>query len=1129
MLHIHFSNRFEVLTDRLLARLDEGTGDAFAVDQVVVPSAAVRRALTLAIARAHGVCANVAFSYLAPWLWQQMGALLPGVSPRSPFEPAVLAWRLHSALGDAGFVSGHPRLAAYLSGADEVMRFDLAGRVAGLLDQYLSYRPDWLEAWRAGRPVDLGARSASERDDERWQAALWRRLTAAADAPAQESGRAFVDALGRTSPGQARLAGLPPAVHVFALPTMPALHIAWLQRLGRLVDVQLYVLNPCQEFWFELIDRRRLGHLAATGRAQHQEEGNRLLAAWGRQTQAHVDGLVDSAGELATDDADFRRHNGSTLLARVQNAVLDLVEIAPGSVDLAEGDRSIEVHVCHSLTRELEVLHDHLLGLFASGQLRHPSQVLVVTPDLEAAAPLIEAVFGTAPRDRQIAFSVSGRARSTASAPARALLELLALAASRFTASAVFALLQLPIVARRFGLDDAALQQLHDALRDSGTRWGLDAAHRAGFGVPASAGHSWADGLDRLLLGYALPSQVSAPFAGLLPAGDAEGSDALALGALWRFIERLRALHHAVAGSRSAGSWRALLADTVEGFLCPAGDEVDDQRELLTEIRELAETMQRGGMDDAAAEPVALPVLRAALAAQLDDPARGGVPTGGVTFSSMSSLRNLPFEVVCVVGLNDGAFPTARRPPEFDLMALQPRRGDRQRRADERNLFLDLLLAARHSLYLSHTGRSVRDNAPLPPSVLVSELLDTLLPAIAGDPSSADSLADARRRLVVDHPLQPFSIAAFDTAGDPRLRSFNAELALALRQSLGAEPPALSTDPPDPADDDAADDDDTDDDTDADAAEAAELPAFFTAPLAAPGPEWREVSTAQLCEFFRNPCRYLLRRRLGIDLTRPAEELQDDEPFLPDGPGRSALADRLLGPLLAGADPQAVRQLALASRELPGGALGRQLLEVELASLTRFARAVGVCTSAPCLPPQQLRLAVDVDGEDWQLVGGLADLRPDGLVRWRYGRLRAGDVLAAWIAHLTLCAAAVPGVALQTRWLSQEALLHLRAPEQPLALLQDLLRLYRRGLCEPLAFYPKSAWSFVVHDESFYAASQVWTPSTHRPFAEGADPAYRLALRGRGDALAGEFGEMALRVFGPVLAAAAEVPPDLDG
>jgi exodeoxyribonuclease V gamma subunit len=45
----------------------------------------------------------------------------------------------------------------------------------------------------------------------------------------------------------------------------------------------------------------------------------------------------------------------------------------PGSLTLAPSDRSLEIRSCHSLSRELEVLHDFLLGLLttdATGDLR---------------------------------------------------------------------------------------------------------------------------------------------------------------------------------------------------------------------------------------------------------------------------------------------------------------------------------------------------------------------------------------------------------------------------------------------------------------------------------------------------------------------------------------------------------------------------------------------------------------------------------------------------------------------------------------------------------------------------------------------------------------------------------------
>ena len=855
--------------------------------------------------------------------------------------------------------------------------------------------------------------------------AAWGHPGAAGEAGAAHPAAAFAAALATHGDALVAAGTLPAALHVFCLPSMPPLHLGLLQALAQCVDVQLYALNPCREYWLEVTDRRRLAYLAARaapGEELHHEEGNRLLAAWGQQTKAQLELLIAATGDAVIDEAHFDEPEATTLLARVQRSMLDLTELAPGSIALAEDDRSIEVHVCHGLARELEVLHDRLLALFAAPQAPEPGEILVVTPDLEAAAPLIDAIFGTAPADRHIPFHVTGRGRSRVNPVARALLDLLALAGSRFAASAVFGLLQQAIVARRFGLAADDLAQVHAWLQAAGVHWALDAEHRASFDLPAQSRYSLADGLDRLYLGYALPTRIDAPFGASLPAGDAEGSDAVALGALWRFVGRLAALHRRVAAPLAATDWATLLTELLHDFIAPQGEEVEDLRETQTAIERFADELQRA----TPGQRVPLDVLRSALAAALDDAARGGVPTGAVTFASMSSLRNLPFKVVCAVGLNDGAFPTQARPAEYDLMARDPRPGDRQRRVDERNLFLDLLLAAREQLYLSYTGRSVRDNAPLPPSTLVSELLETLLPAIAGAREAAHT------RLVVLHPLQGFAEPGFSADADPRLRSFDSDIAAALRQRIAQTPAAPTAETPSGAPDTPARPHDTTSDastgtsegTSENAHEDADeddegvvekgLPAFFTSPLAPPGDEWCDVALADLIAFFGNPCRFLLGRRLGLALARPEEELQDDEPFIAGIPARSALAARLLPALCAGQGVDAVRALALAGAEVPAGAFGRHFLDRELAGLARFAIQLDALTAAPVLAPHASSVALTHDGRTWRVHAGFADLRASGLVRHRYDDVRARDLIEAWLHHLLLCADPPPGVAPRT-------------------------------------------------------------------------------------------------------------------
>ena len=111
-------------------------------------------------------------------------------------------------------------------------------------------------------------------------------------------------------------------------------------------------------------------------------------------------------------------------------------------------------------------------------------------------------------------------------------------------------------------------------------------------------------------------------------------------------------------------------------------------------------------------------------------------------------------------GRNMGSFVTALSAGASDmsgwlLLGLpgMSRPGDRSRRDDDRQLMLEALLSARRVLYVSWSGRSVRDNSEQPPSVLVSQLRDEI-DALWGTGTA--------ERLTTVHPLQPFSRAYFE-------------------------------------------------------------------------------------------------------------------------------------------------------------------------------------------------------------------------------------------------------------------------------------------------------------------------------------------------------------------------------
>jgi len=1131
MLELFYSNRHETLSQTLfddLAAFSMHGGDPFAIQPVIVPSAAVRRRLELDLAGRFGICANVGFGYLAQWLWAQIGRVMT-VPAHSPFAPDRLAWRCYRLLSQPSFGESK-RLSSYLDAADDPMRYELARRIATVFDHYLTYRPEWLTQWQAGgsilaspgapegdlRGPRLPGASDIQREDERWQAALWRALLADLADHAQEAGHDPTPPAYRFLADSAKLdldavmrAEWPQRISVFALPTMPPLHIALLRELSRWIDVRIYAINPCREFWFDIVSVARVEQLEMKGELDYQEVGNPLLAEWGRQTQAQLHMLHELTESAASREAShFEENPAPTWLARVQNAILDLRESAGGEgIGHEVTHPGIEVHVCHSLSRQLEVLHDRLLGWFDEIEGLEPSDVLVAFPDLAVAGPLIDGVFGTAPggaagERRRIPYRITGLPPSQANPVARVLLDWLALPERSVGAPELIEWLRVDAIAARYGIDAAALETAQSWLAAAGARRGLTPDEVAAEHVPA-ARHTFSDALTRLFLGYALPDG-GAPVDEWLPVEGANGSDAALLGRLTRFIDDIDAFSERVAAPRTPRAWGEIMLDALERFFDSGlafSDSIADVRGTLDALIV--------AMDEGAGETeVSAAVLRTAFADALDDPARGGVPWGGVTFSSLTSLRGLPYRVICLVGMDDGMLPSLARADEFDLMASFGKLGDRQRRDDERNLFLDLLLSARDRFVVAYTGRSIRDNAALPPAALIDELLDYLAESAAGEHASPDELAEARARFVFEHPLQPFAPDYFEPQAP--LFTYEPERAeLARTLALGRPEPPVR---------------------------------FFSEPLAAEDDEdngAQAVAFDDFVRFWRHPARALLRDRLGIALFDAQGELGDTEPFELDYSGRDALAERVLPALLnmtGDGDHLArerARRVARASPEMPGGATGGVWQTQELRALHQLANRVRVSTGEgttrlpftldiePRWPDTEgvalfgthdARLA---DARPLQLHGTLNLLTPQGQVIYRYDAPRARDYLSAWLAHLAYCAAD-PGGPRRTVWHgrgAQSSDFELTPVADPLAHLAALAALYRAGRRMPLRFFPKSAWLKMTEGDS--KAESAWL--SERTRSESDDPALRIAFRGANLALDDTFAVLAKIVFEPLI------------
>ena len=901
------SNRTEMLADTVFAWLRAHPLGPLEQEVVLVQSNGMAEWFKMALARQGGVCAAMRVELPGRFLWRTYRQVLgrDNVPFQSPVDKAALTWRLMHQLPELLDTPGFEPIAGFLQGGGDAGRLlQLATRLADLLDQYQVYRPDWLGDWE--RSLDTlaapGRPSLAVPDDQRWQPLLWRLVLASLDARERSAIRPHIHQqalqvlLNQEEGAAALVQPVARRVVLFGMAQVPLPVLEILAALAGHTQVLLAVPNPCRFHWADTMDGRELlqferrrqplrggRDLAALPLDAMHAHAHPLLAAWGRQGRDFVRQLdaFDDAQQaqqrfalpridLFGEDAEADGGPGVPLLAQVQQRIRDLVPLAEHPAHPADAaDRSVVFHTAHSALREVEVLHDQLLQLLANppgGAPLQPRDIVVMVPDIDTRAAAIRAVFGQYARHdaRFIPFDIADLQARQSSPLVGALEWLLRLPQERCRLSALRDLLEVPAVSARFGVAADALPRLSQWMAGSGIRWGLNASQRTGLGLAACGAHNTAEfGLHRMLLGYA---SSHTGFGGIEPYAEVGGLEAELAGALAQLLHSLEDWRAQVAQPATPAEWaargRSLLAN-----LFRATDE--GEREVLgaldAALAQWLDACAQARFDGA----VPLEVAREAWLSMLEEPSLDKrFRAGGVTFCTLLPMRAIPFEAVCLLGMNDGDYPRRTQRSDFDLMALpgQARPGDRSRQSDDRQLMLEALLSARRVLYVSWCGRSVHDNSEQPPSVLVSQLRDYLAAGWQGD-----VLAER----TTEHPLQPFSRRYFE--GDANLYTHARE----WRTAHGAAmPDAEDAVPFNGAPSGAA---------------TSGLPQNHAAALPARAP----LTVTQLAAFLRHPVRTFFRERLGVVFDAAAEEGFDDEAFGLQGLEEHGVVRRMVDEVLA--------------------------------------------------------------------------------------------------------------------------------------------------------------------------------------------------------------------------------------
>lgn len=1081
-LYLHTSNRLDQLARNLVAvSRQQPLSSPLESEQIMVQNAGIARWLRFEIAKIDGVAMNWEFPFAAKVLSAIASTLLPDFETVEQYDPDIARWRLFNQLENTRRSRVFEIVTQYIDG-DEKKRLKFATQLSRLFDEYLVYRPDIILRWEDGK------------ESPAWMREIWKNLSRslfeAKDHPLHLP-RLWKNLIENPAAIK-QTTNLPSRLFVFGFSALPPLQLDIFKALSHQIPVHVFLLQPTNLYWSDLRAHKqeraaRRKRKIEYGKQTPHDAGNPLLPAWGKQSQEFLNALIDR-DPIQLDDG-FIEPVSDSQLHTLQNDLFNLVDRNAAESkqpefqfeepldDFPSQDSSIQIHACHSETRECETLRDFLLQCFHDIEDLRPGEILVMAPEIEQYRHAIDTVFQADSNSKKfIPYSISDNHSSRESNVYQTYLALFKLPRARLSAEEMLDTLSLPLIRKKYSFSERDLESIESWIRSIGTTWGWDAAQRQTLGGYPAASNTWKEFIDRLSLGLAMGTEEDL-WQDLLPFIHLEGESASLAGRLIAFFELVRSLVTECEKSKTVNDWNSFIFDRTLLFesILDEYEKIDYAQisERIAKILPQNENAIISGNE-----------IYALLIDELDrESPRSSLFNGKTSFCSLKPMRSVPARIICILGLNGEQFPRIQRRPTFDIINFNTRPCDRSRKDEDKQLFLEAVLSAQDRLFLSYQSASLSSEDIRQPSSVLQDLIDYLC--------AAENKTDAER--VFQHPRISYDRSYFEET--PSRFTYSRERArlnnLARNSRLSALSPAKGH------------------------------PQFETSASA------DSLDLAEVVAFFKHPQRAFIQRTLNARYAGEDDALPDAD-FLALPPlDRYQLRDYARQNLMQESQYFFNKELIAAYKLLPPGYasdLQYQELKDELEQLRKRIEAAAGGTQNES--EEIVRIG------NYQ-IEGITRFSPTGdQIVVEAGKLNANRYLENWIRHL---------FAICLKDGAQTIVFSVAEPEKEIRYntestlnteLERLLATMITGLEKPIPLFPELSFNYAKHihktgNDDQETRRGAWQKISGR-FSESYRPSpniplfwdpYRSACFEPGNIEPDEFHELAVGIFLPMIQA----------
>ncbi|MCL2154217.1 MAG: exodeoxyribonuclease V subunit gamma [Leptospirales bacterium] len=1064
-------NRLEALADKFAEIISSSPLPAMERELIVVQSLGMMRWISLEMSRRLGIWSNYEYIFPNKMTGLILNSFFPDRCDKRFFDKDIMTWKCIDIILREKDNPHFSEISSYIDNdIAGIKLYQLASKIIDLFDQYMTFRPEMIIQW------DTGAMKGE------WQPELWRLLTSSMS---NDHPPALLYDVYNTINSKEKF--VPTDFHkrftVFGISYLPVYHINMLRAVANYSDVNIFILNPSPEYWDNILTEKEKRKIISASPVipdditdyLHIEGGNELLSSLGRVGRDFLHNLFMS--DIETEEQ-FVEPQRDSLLSMIQH---DIYMMQNGPQEDAKNifseedivnDRSITISSCHSIMREVEILHDYILDLLNKDSSLAPWDILIMSPNIAEYSSCIQMIFGHDSEGiPRIPFKIVDRKIKDSSPVLETFFKILSLNNERFTSAYILSIADCIEIREKFNLSREDMDKIGRWVKDCAVYWGIDSRFKEELSLPGVYENTWRFGLDRMLMGSIMYDENKISL-GILPYSEIEGSDLLILGRFISFFNSLRDIYYMLKRDYTIYEWSDVINTILD--LLFAAETSSQLSAAYTLSLKLKDIHNESRFD----EKVNVRVIYEFFEKFLSAESLGGDFAGSnLIFCEMLPMRSIPKKIICIIGMNDSAFPRKSGPLSFDMMSAYPKRGDRSIRDEDRFLFLETLISARENLYISYIGKDINTGTELNPSIVVSELIEYIKNYykvnVAGK-NIVDYIFKTHR-IQSYNPVYFISDSGFFTYQGSKLD--------------GAKSYAKN--------------------------EKTDFK-FINESLPTLTDDEKNITVNELAQFLVNPAKWVMNRRLGLYLTLRSDEYIAEEPFTLDSLDLYRLNSEIMKALLREDKQEDHLKFVQASGILPHGKLGVVAYEQSLLQVKIFYDKF---KSLLCNKSPKRDISISID--DMSISGAVDNIYDGKCIFFRYASENSLDILISWITHLLLLSSG--SFSGETILLSKTGIKKWGEINNSKQILSTLLNIYRDGMRKPIPLFPRSSLKYA---ETFYdgkpgepgdrALKSAETSFNSTYFTGDSDDPYIRLFFGESYILSKPFTDITMKVYSSI-------------